>query len=96
MMSDGVNFTKLPLWEAMNFTHDCKAWGHWYTTFIAPSHWNSSEFLDGDAQAVLRYFISSLPDPQRGELPPVDSTDALELIDPGFLGYILDWYGSNL
>lgn len=88
-MSDGEHFTAFPLWEEMNFTRDCNAYGNWYSNFIDPNSWNKSHYLDGDVSLIFEYFRRSLPQNWTG-LARENWTDA------EYVGKVLEWYGWNL
>lgn len=88
-MSEYGNFPDLPLFTEMNFSRSCEAWGEWYTTFLLPSPWNSTHYLDGDAKAIFDLFNSSVPDLWHRQQRPKDLTDEK------YHGLVLDWYGTN-
>lgn len=86
-ISDGEHFTIFSLWDSMNFTRDCKAYGNWYSTFSEPNPWNKSHYLDGDASLLVKYFNTSLP---QNWTRPENGTDG------DYVGKVLEWYGWNL
>lgn len=88
-MSDGVHFTMFPLWEDMNFTSDCEAYGNWYSTFVDLNSWDKSQYLDGDTRLVFEYFTKSLP-------PNWTWPAGENWTDADYVGKVLEWYGWNL
>lgn len=87
-MSENGNFPRLPLFEDMDFSKNCDAWGEWFTTFILPSPWNRTHYLDGDVRAIFDLFNSSVPDSDIWHRPE-------DLTDEEYHGLVLDWYGTN-
>lgn len=85
-MSEDGNFPDLPLFEEMDFSKNCDAWGEWFTTFILPSPWNSTHYLDGDVKAIFDLFNSSVPDTWH---------KPENLTDERYHGLVLEWYGTN-
>lgn len=83
---NGKHFPYFPPLENMNFTNDCSAWGEWLATYLSPSPWNSTEFLDGDARTIIKLFNSSLPTYWH---VPLNWTSA------EYHANVLEWYGFN-
>lgn len=75
-----------PLWEEMNFTKDCNAYGNWYSNFLDPNSWNKSRYLDGDTSLIIEYFDQSLP--QNWTLPAGENWTVAD-----YAGKVLEWYG---
>jgi hypothetical protein len=85
-MSDGIHFTEFPPWEAMNFSTSCQVWGEWYVTYLSPSPWNNTRYLDGDVRTIFNLVNSSVPDVWH---KPDNWTEGM------YQGYVLDWYRFN-
>ena len=86
-VSDGEHFTVFPLWEEMDLTRDCKAYGNWYSTHIDPNPCDKSHYLDGDTSLIIEYFNTSLP-------PSWTMPKKWTYAD--YVGTVLDWYGQSV
>lgn len=62
-MSDGINFTILPLWENMNFNRSCTLYGNWLSAFLKDYiSLQTNITLGSSAGPLLSYFESALPE----------------------------------
>lgn len=61
-MSDGVSFTDLPRWEAMNFSQNCTLFGNWLSSFLMPNPWDTREKMGASFTLSIEYFLSATPD----------------------------------
>jgi hypothetical protein len=60
-MSDGANFTDLPLWEEMDFSQNCTVFGNWLSSFLMPNPWDSHEKMGGSIPLSIDFFVSATP-----------------------------------
>lgn len=83
---NGEQFSLLPPLDKMTFSNHCSVWGDWFATYLSPSPWNSTEYLDGDVKTIINLFTSSLP---------LDWHMPRNWTDTTYISQVLEWYGFN-